>query len=412
MIRHLILLLTLICCHHLAFAQKKLFVGPNEQFKRIESALATAQNGDEIVVKKSIYPAKNIIISKSIKLTGQNYPVLDGQGKDEILTILANNVTVNGFEIKNTNSGSAKDYAGIRVFKASNIKLVNNRLRNTFFGIYLSDALNVTVKNNDLNGTGHPTRSGNGIHLWQCKYIHIENNKISRHRDGIYFEFAKHSLIKNNRSEQNIRYGLHFMFSDDDAYIGNTFTNNGSGVAVMYTKRIKMLNNVFENNRGSSSYGLLLKDISDSRIENNRFINNTIGIYLEGSSRIKILSNDFSQNGWAVRLLANCENDHFENNNFIANTFDLATNGTHFQNSFKKNYWDKYDGYDMDKNKAGDVPYRPVSLYSQIMEKMPYSVMLMRSFIVNLLDKAEKAIPSITPETIKDEQPLMQSITR
>ncbi|MNT13525.1 Periplasmic copper-binding protein (NosD) [compost metagenome] len=254
--------------------------------------------------------------------------------------------------------------------------------------------------------------SGNGIHLWKCNNVVIENNTIKKHRDGIYFEFVKQSLIKKNKSERNIRYGLHFMFSDDDQYIENSFKDNGSGVAVMYTKRIKMLNNVFENNWGNSSYGLLLKDISDSHIENNIFRKNTSAIYFEGSSRITVVNNDFLQNGWAVRLLANCENDTFEKNNFIGNTFDLTTNGTHNLNTFKQNYWDKYEGYDLNKDKIGDVPYRPVSLYSQILEKMPYAVTLMRSFIVSLLDKAEKAIPSITPETLMDEQPLLKSIAR
>ncbi|MCO4293950.1 nitrous oxide reductase family maturation protein NosD [Solitalea sp. MAHUQ-68] len=406
------LFILLIAQCSIALAQQKLIVGPKEKYTTIEKALAASKNGDEIIVKKGIYTSLNITINKSITLTGQGQPVLDGKGKDEVLTILVNGVTVNGFIIKNTNIGSSKDYAGIRVFKANNVKIINNTLQNTFFGIYLSDADDILVKNNKLTGTGHPTQSGNGIHLWQCNRIKIENNTIRRHRDGIYFEFAKQSLIQNNLSEQNNRYGLHFMFSDDDKYIDNTFRNNGSGVAVMYTKRITMLKNVFEKNTGSSSYGLLLKDISDSRIEHNKFSLNTTGIYFEGCSRINVTNNDFLQNGWAIRLLANCESDHFENNNFKGNTFDLSTNGTHFQNKFINNYWDKYEGYDMDRNKIGDVPYRPVSLYSQVLEKMPYAVMLMRSLMVNLLDKAEKAIPSITPEIIKDEQPRIQSIAR
>jgi nitrous oxidase accessory protein len=28
-----------------------------------------------------------------------------------------------------------------------------------------------------------------------------------------------------------------------------------------------------------------------------------------------------------------------------------------------ENYWDKYEGYDLDKNKIGDIPYHPLSLY-------------------------------------------------
>ncbi|MBX9704853.1 MAG: hypothetical protein K5Q00_01245, partial [Gammaproteobacteria bacterium] len=42
---------------------------------------------------------------------------------------------------------------------------------------------------------------------------------------------------------------------------------------------------------------------------------------------------------------------------------------------------------DLDKNKIGDVPYRPISIYSMIVEKNPPAMMLFRSLIVALMDK-------------------------
>ena len=95
------------------------------------------------------------------------------------------------------------------------------------------------------------------------------------------------------------------------------------------------------------------------------------------------------------------------NNNFIANTFDIATNGSLVLNKFDYNYWDKYDGYDLNKDKIGDIPYRPVSMYSMIIESNPAALMLFRSLIVSLLDKSEKILPGVTPEQLKDERPLM-----
>ena len=88
----------------------------------------------------------------------------------------------------------------------------------------------------------------------------------------------------------------------------------------------------------------------------------------------------------------------------------MATNGTLMLNKFEHNYWDKYDGYDMDKNGFGDIPYHPVSMYSMVIEQNPNSVILLRSFMVNLLDRAEKAIPSLTPELLIDERPFMRRI--
>jgi len=63
----------------------------------------------------------------------------------------------------------------------------------------------------------------------------------------------------------------------------------------------------------------------------------------------------------------------------------------------------------LNRDAVGDVPYRPVSLYSVLVEQMPYAVMLMRSFTVDLLNRVEKSIPSLVPNTFADEQPLMKA---
>lgn len=200
------------------------------------------------------------------------------------------------------------------------------------------------------------------------------------------------------------------MFSNNDSYITNVFRNNGAGVAVMFTHGVKMYNNLFEENWGDAAYGLLLKEISDSYVSGNRFSRNTTGIFMEGANRILMEKNVFEQNGWALKIQASCMDNTLLHNNFISNTFDVGTNGSLVLNIFNSNYWDKYEGYDLNKDKVGDIPFRPVSLFSMIIEKIPPAMMLFRSFMTTLLDKTEKLIPSITPENLKDETPLMKPL--
>jgi nitrous oxidase accessory protein len=107
-------------------------------------------------------------------------------------------------------------------------------------------------------------------------------------------------------------------------------------------------------------------------------------------------------------LQASCDENNFERNNFKRNTFDMVTNGSLVLNKIKSNYWDRYDGYDLNHDAVGDVPYRPVSLYGTIVERMPAAVMLWHSFLVFLLDRAERAMPAITPENLKDDFPSMK----
>jgi nitrous oxidase accessory protein len=198
------------------------------------------------------------------------------------------------------------------------------------------------------------------------------------------------------------------MFSHHDTYKNNKFIDNGSGVAVMYSKGVIMTGNTFYHNWGDAAYAILLKEISDSKIEHNTFTKNTVGLYMEGTSRIQIMFNSFNENGWAVRVQASCDNNNFERNNFMANSFDVATNGTMMLNSFKQNYWDKYDGYDLDRNKIGDVPYYPVSIYSVITENAPTTMILYRSFLTDVMDQVEKVMPSVIPDKLKDDLPMMK----
>ena len=343
-------------------------------------------------------------------LVGAGYPVLDGENKFEIFTIAANDVSIIGLRMINTGVGSINDISAINAIESKGLRVINNQFENTFFGIHLSNCLGSLVEGNVLHSDAEAEHQiGNGIHAWKCDSITIRNNKVSGHRDGIYFEFVTNSQVENNFSHHNMRYGLHFMFSHNDAYRSNIFQNNGAGVAVMYTKHVTMISNRFEDNWGSSSYGLLLKDIGDADIQRNHFSRNTVAVYMEGSSRCNFSQNIFSSNGWAVKIQANCDENTYSKNSFLSNTFDLATNGTLVLNTVDANYWDKYEGYDLDKDGVGDVPYHPVSLYSMVVEKMPSSVMLWRSFLVYMLDRTEKVVPSITPEVLKDDRPAMRN---
>lgn len=388
---------------------RTLLVGQGKPYTSLKKAIEQAKDRDTIFLYPGIYKEGSLILSKQITLLGQNNPILDGENKYEILLVSGQNITVKGIQFRNSGYSSMNDFASVKLVDCSNIRIENNTIFNAFFAIHVSNSKNIIIRNNKITGTPKEEQlTGNGIHLWKSGTAFIENNTVYGHRDGIYFEFVTNSLIRNNWCEKNIRYGLHFMFSNDDVYNNNTFRDNGAGVAVMYSKKVRMTGNHFEKNWGPSAYGLLLKDITDSHIVHNTFSKNTTGIHMEGSSRMVIQQNTFTSNGWALKVQASCDDNFFHHNNFTGNSFDVGTNGTMVLNKFENNYWDKYDGYDINKDGIGDIPYHPVSMYSVITEQNPNALILLRSFTVQLLDKAEKAIPSLTPEHLIDTKPTMK----
>jgi len=399
----------------LAAPAKTIPVGPTQKVSSLQEAVTLASAGDTLIVHSGTYREGNILLRKPLVLIGLNYPVIDGEGKHELLTVAATDVVIRGFRFVNTGAASIHDIAAIKGLDVKRMKILDNHFEQTFFGIHLSNSSNCLIEGNTLLGT-FGTRSaqqvGNGIHLWKCDHVTIRRNTVTNHRDGIYFEFVTRSIVAENESHNNLRYGLHFMFSHEDDYVDNVFRQNGSGVAIMYTKGVTMRGNTFADNQGAASYALLLKDIGDSRIVNCRFVNNTVGIYMEGSSRCSFTDSDFRNNGWALKIQASCDNNTLSQNNFVGNTFDVATNGSLSLNELTGNYWDKYDGYDLDRDGTGDVPFHPVSLYGMIVERMPTAVLLWRSFLVFLLDRAEKVVPAVTPENLRDNKPSMRAYDR
>ena len=378
----------------------------------LKDAIAQAKNFDTITIKKGTYKEYNIIVDKPLTIIGENYPVIDGELKGEIITVISDNVTVDGLFIINVGNSYTTDYAAIRVKNSKNFLIQNLVLEKLFFGIYIEKSSHGKVDHNKIIGDAvEEYNSGNGIQLWYSKNVDIEHNFVQHVRDGIYLEFSNFCTIKNNVSALNVRYGLHFMFSNDDIYQDNEFSNNGAGVAVMFSKRIKMYNNIFKENWGTASYGMLLKEINDAEIIGNTFEENTIGINIEGSNRIVYKNNDFISNGWAIKVRGACYTNSFLENNFLYNSFDIAYNSNVNDNVFDRNYWSNYTGYDLDKNGIGDVPYRPVKLFSYIVNRTPETIILLRSMFIDIIDFSEKVSPVFTPDNLMDNNPLIKKIT-
>lgn len=383
------------------------------RYKIISQAVKSAKAGDTIRIKKGIYIESGIEINKPITITSEENAVIDGNMKGHIFIIAADHVTIKGLTLKNVPVSYTREFAAVYANGINDFSFVSNTMDNVFFGFLIEKSHNGTITGNRIKSTARDEAgSGNGVHLWHSSKILIENNYITGMRDGIYLEFVSNSSIIRNECLDNIRYGLHFMFSNNDEYHFNTFTNNGAGVAVMYSKFILMTNNRFNLNWGPSSYGLLLKEITDSDLRNNLIDENTTGILIDGSSRINYNNNDLMRNGIAVRFTGASYDNVFESNNFLHNSFDISFQGRMNNNIFDGNYWSSYSGYDLNRDGIGDLPYRPVKLFSYITNKTPESIVLLRSLFIDILNFSEKVSPLFTPDELMDNFPRMKPLKK
>lgn len=403
------LLILLICTY--TGQSEQVSIRANDNFSDLVAAVSRASAHDTIRLSAGVYEAINLQLNKPITLLGEPGAILDGQNENHILHLSADSISIIGLKFINAGRSFTKDYAAIYAHRIQYFNIENNVIDQPFFGLLIEKSHHGLIKNNLVHGvTALEKDAGNGIHLWHCSQVSILENEAFGLRDGLYLEFVSGSIIKDNYSHHNVRYGLHFMFSNHDEYTGNTFHDNGAGVAVMFSKFIVMKNNVFSKNWGTASYGLLLKEIYDAEVVENKFEENTIAIFLEGTGRINYRRNEFNNNGWAIKVSGGCYTNIFEQNNFVNNALDIAYNSKMNDNAFKNNYWSTYTGYDLNRDGTGDVPYRPVKLFSYIISQSPESIMLLRSLFVDIINFSEKVSPIFTPDNLMDHSPSMHPI--
>ncbi|MBI4211257.1 MAG: nitrous oxide reductase family maturation protein NosD [Deltaproteobacteria bacterium] len=403
----------LFCCALLLYGPSSfaatLNVCGNCPYSTLHAAIASAHQHDVIRVHPGTYAEGMMVIDKPLTITGIDFPTIDGHHEKHVFYIRADDVTIERLQIQNSGQSDISEYAGIRVEESKRCRILNNRFHDNTYGIYLAKVDTCSVVANTVTGnTLSEVSGGNGLHLWYSTHLTVQDNLFERQRDGMYLEFSGDSLIEDNISRHNIRYGLHFMYSQRNRFYRNTFIENQTGVAVMYSHDIEMAENRFEKSWGATSYGLLLKDINDTRVVRNTFDGNTVAVVLDGANRNRFEHNIFSHNGWAMNVFGNSDGNVISQNNFISNAFHVTTNTKSVQNIFAGNYWDDYRGYDLDHDGVGDVPFRPMKLFSLWIAEHPELVSLMGSPVIEFLETAERVFPVMTPKMLEDHTPQMK----
>ena len=199
-------------------------------YTSIQEAINAASDGDTIFVYNGIY-FENVVIDKAIKLTGEekNKTIIDGRFKGTTIEIIENDVTVNGFAIKN--SGRKEIEAGVVIYSNRIIIHDNNIINNGRNGISLFSASNCTITQNILENNRY-----DGMYLSdKANFNEISKNHIINHsRDpfdchGIFIRYSSNNLILNNTLSHNAGYDFFLIATTSLMLQHNTFRNS-SGI--------------------------------------------------------------------------------------------------------------------------------------------------------------------------------------
>ena len=376
--------------------------------KSIAAALKLAKAHDVINVERGYYE-EHLVIDKPLTLRGENRPTISGGESGDVIRIIAPDVTVDGFIIRDSGSDLTAQNAGIYIVPgAQRATIKNNDLAYTLFGLWIEGVNDVRIVNNLITGKRDllSSQRGNGIQLYNTNGAQIIGNNISFARDGIYVDVSHHALFRNNKLHQ-LRYGTHYMNSYYNVWEGNESYLNRSGLALMETRNQIVRNNIAW---GNTDHGIMLRTLQDSIIENNVVAGNGKGFFIYDAEYNVIKNNLVIGNRIGIHLWAGSYNNEVEGNDFILNQNQVryvASRDVHWGGK-TGNYWSNYVGWDSDGDGIGDVPYEANDVVDRLSWRYPYVKLLLNSPAVQTLRMVSRQFPLWRAPSIVDAHPKMR----
>ena len=372
----------------------------------LQARVDAARPGDRIEVAAGTY-AGDLYIDRPLTLVGLERPTLVGSGHRSVVMIRADHVTLDGFDIDGRLGGSlSDDTAGVHVaghFAA----IIRCRIERSLFGVYLYAAHGALIDDTRITGIlgKDPGEQGSGIHAWNTQRFRLTHNVIRYSRDGFYLQSSSDGFVLGNRVS-DVRYGLHYMFSDRNLFEDNVFERGAAGAALMYSKDLTFRRNSFIHNRGVASVGLLLKACDNVLAEDNLIADNARGVFLEGSTLNTFLRNLIAESDAALVIFDSSRKNRFEGNAFVANLSPLRLSGRRTDTHFNGNYWSDNTGLDLDGDGFGDDPYRLSNVFDHLRGNLSAADLVARGLGARALAAAERGFPVLRPIPVLDAHPL------
>lgn len=284
------------------------------------------------------------------------------------------------------------------------------------FGILVEKAKHAEIRGNVVRGDPAAPLGmrGDGIRLWETHDSTVEQNLVTDSRDVVVWYSRKNALRKNHVLRS--RYGTHFMYSHESSAEDSVYVGNEVGVFVMYSRGIQLHRNVLANGVGAAGMGLGMKESGDLTATRNLFLHNTIGLYLDSSPVQQNEHNRFEENVLrlheaAVVFHGTERNNTFERNTLRDNQAQIRVEGrTHgLETAWVGNHFDDYQGYDLDRDGVGDVPYELQNLSDELIGRHPSLAFFRGAPALSLVSVAGEILPVFAPKVlIRDPAPRVQ----
>ncbi|MQU92859.1 nitrous oxide reductase family maturation protein NosD [Sinorhizobium meliloti] len=410
----------------------------------LSAVLKAAAPGDRIRLKPGRHDGP-LIIDKPVTLDGEGGASIVGNGRGSVITIEAAKVAVRGIEITGSGMNLPTLDSGILAARtATGVIIENNTLTGNLFGIYLHGAKDSLARKNVIVGLkdGRMSEFGSGISIWNAPGGKVIDNDISFGRDGIATMASKKNVFSGNRF-RDLRFAIHYMYTNDSVISGNVSTGNSVGYAIMFSNRLKIIDNISDGDR---DHGLLLNSANSSTISGNivrgrlqpadrwtmagiqdsghgvkddaettgAVEGNRLGpekcVFIYNANRNKLLGNEFRGCAIGIHFTAGSEGNTMTGNAFIDNRNQVKYVGTRYLDwsvNGRGNYWSDNPAFDLDGDGISDNAYRPNDLMDKVLWTSPQAKILTSSPAVQIIRWAQVQFPALLPGGVVDSHPLM-----
>jgi nitrous oxidase accessory protein len=412
-------------------------VAPGED---VQAALAAEPAGGIV----ELLPGQHrgpVLLDRPVTLTGREGAVLEGPGQGSVVTVTAEGVSVRGLVLRGSGSSLDGMDSGVLLRQAAAGAVVEgNRIEGNLFGVYVHGAARAVVRGNVITGRQGDRLSerGDGVSVWNAPGARVEGNDIRFGRDGVFVRISRQNIFAGNRF-RDLRFAVHYMYTNDSEVSGNASLGNHVGYAIMYSQRLRVRHNLSEGDR---DHGLMFNYANGSEILGNHVIGRASGfaprpgeepverehllagsglteaagpapgkcVFIYNSNRNRFLGNRFEGCGIGVHFTAGSEGNAITGNAFVGNRTQVKYVGTRhldWSSGGRGNFWSDNPAFDLDRDGLADSAYRPNDILDRVLWTAPRAKLLVNSPAVQVLRWAQSQFPAILPGGVVDSRPLI-----
>lgn len=379
----------------------------------LAQAVAAAQPGDTLRLAPGSYTGA-IVIDKPLVIEGpqDRSAIIAGTREGRTLWVKSADVSLRNLTITRSGLDLPAMDAGIFLDRTAHRAVVeHNDILDNLFGVYVWGPQDALVRGNRIVGNKElrVAERGNGVSLWNTPGSAVVDNDISAGRDGVFVNTSKQNRFTGNRFH-DLRYGVHYMYTNDSEISGNVSTGNDIGYAIMYSHRLIVTGNVAVNN---VEQGLMMNYANNSDISGNTVDGAGKCVFIYNANKNRFADNHFSNCDIGIHFTAGSEGNRISGNAFINNRNQVKYVGTRvmeWSDNGRGNYWSDNTAFDLDGDGIADTAYRPNDVVDQLLWRAPAARILLNSPAISVVRWAQSQFPAILPGGVIDSKPLMKPV--